>query len=237
MREKSSSEFFRGFCPGIIWWTHARTYFTAIGCYWLLLVSTPIKGCNPPKKILGETTSSTNSYQRLNGRKSGKDACHQRFLLPSCGRFASRAAHMVSAWRSGGKCQLTCSRVWKKPVQIMAKKLEVTRWNPWVERKKCHFNCILQILFLDGWYFNPFQLCHIFSGVFCRSDIPQFSGQELLWNGAIYHDPPQKIRIPCLACKKDCQSILYQSSSHEHPFIRLFRWSHWFEAVKAEVCI
>lgn len=168
---------------------HTPLLLAVTGYYWYL----PHQNLQSiPKKILGQTTSSTNSYQRLNGRKSGKDACDQRFLLPSCGRFASRAAHMVSAWRLGGKCELTCSQSVKKASPNHGKKLEVTRWNPWVVRKKGHFNCILQILFLDGWYFNPFQLCHTFSGVFCRSDIPQFSGQKLLWNGAIYHDPPKK---------------------------------------------
>ena len=237
MREKSSSEFFRGFCPGIIWWTHARTYFTAIGCYWLLLVSTPIKGCNPPKKSLGETTSSTNSYQRLNGRKSGKDACHQRFLLPSCGRFASRAAHMVSAWRSGGKCQLTCSQSVKKARPNHGKKIRSYKVKSMGWKEKVPFQ-LHSTDFISGWLvFQPIPaLPYIFRSFLQEWHTTIFRARTAL-ERCYLPWPPQKNKDSMSCLQKNCQSILYQSSSHEHPFIRLFRWSHWFEAVKAEVCI
>ena len=107
---------------------------------------------------------------------------HQRFCLPSCGRFASRAAHMVSAWRSGGKCQLKCSQSVKQATQIVAKELEVTMMKFMGSKgKNCIPSAFNRIFFGMGWYFNPFQ-CPT-----CRQT------NSLFLAGVTYHNFQRKI--------------------------------------------
>ena len=210
-------------------------------CYWLLLVTIgiyPIKTCSQsPKKNPG----TNNQMQPIPINGSTVESLERtpvtNFFLAQlrqiCITSSPHGKRLALRWKMWAhvlpECEKSQSKSWQKITSYKMKSMGCKEKRPF----QLHSTD-----FISGWLvFQPIPaLPYIFRSFLQEWHTTIFRAKTAL-ERCYLPWPPKKIKIPCLACKKNCQSILYQPSSHEHQFIRLFRCSHRFEAVKAEVCI